>query len=432
MADLAVCILLTCCVSFGVYLRYAPFSGIVGPVQRRLLYLLYGAVALLNTLLLWAGMSRWGVSFAFNYLRFGGVFYAMVLTLINILVIRGKLREHLFIFGVVITCNYLLLSIPNYVITFLSQDGSFMCLFIVLGIYFGALLLTCWPLKELLCHTVSPFLEMETEGYFNTLWFVPIALFGANFLSLGGEHNTGGVMQLIRSLLYIAVIVFICLNITAGNKRLQRKQLMEKQLEGQKLHYTELKVCVEDARKLNHDLKHHITAIRGYLNANDTEGLDQYCNELIARIGSTSRVPYTGNVAVDGVIYHYMQQAMQENIDFRMTGIIRAPEIADVDLCALLGNALDNAIWACHTIESGRSISVIGQSEERLLSVVIQNSFDGVIKQNKKGILSRKRGNAPGLGLVSMHSICESYGGSMETKWDDSSFTVIFLLPLTE
>ena len=425
-------VLLALCMLSGMMLRCAPFKSIITPKQKRALSVFYTTVNIVNLLVLALALRLWWIEAAFFYLRFGGILYAAVLTLGNILVIQGRTREHLFVFGVVIACHYLLMSVPNYVITFLSGYSPTAYLFVVLSLYALLLLLTYWPIRKLVCNTVEPFLHMDSGEYWNTIWFIPIAFFATKFLSLGGEHNSGSIQQLISSLLYIALIVLTCMNISTGSGSLRERQLLQKQLEGQKIHYAELKVRVEDARKSNHDFKHHIAAIRHYIEIDDKEGLRDYCDEFMERISGHDRIPYTGNVAADGVLYHYMQLSKQDNIDFHYSGTIHSNGVADVDLSVLLGNALDNALTACLTIPQGRSIAVISRSEKHLLSIAVHNTFDGKVEQFEDGLLSRKRENRHGVGIASMRSICERYGASMDTRWDDHSFTVMFMFPLAD
>lgn len=425
-------VLLTMCMNFGVILRYVTFAPIVSPEQKRTLFFVYGVLAVVNLVILTAALHIYGLNAAFMYLRFGGIVYAAVLTLVNILVIRGKTQEHLFVAGVVLTCNYLLMSVPNYAITFLQQPDVQANLFMVLTVYVAVLLLAYWPLRSLLRYSVTPFLGNDSKGYWKTIWFIPIAFFGTKFLDLGGEHNAGGITQLIGSTLYIVVIVMICLSIASGQRRMNEQRAMEKQLAGQKRHYEELKTRVEAARKNNHDFKHQIAAIRHYMQIDDKEGLCSFCDGLAARHSSEEQIPYTGNVAADGVLYHFLQLARKENVELHYSGVIRSNGIADLDMCTLLGNALDNALTACRTVPDGRSIQLVSQSEPRLLSIMIRNTFDGKVEQDKDGIRSRKGENRKGVGIASMQSVCESYGGSMDMQWDEKTFTVMFLLPLKE
>lgn len=432
MIELFCALLLTLCVFGGVLLRYAPFVPMVTRREKKTLWICYAGLSVVNMVLLTAGVFAWGVECVFMYLRFGMILYAGLLTLVNILVISGKIREHLFVFGVVTTCNYLLMSVPNYIITFLPGYNPTEYMLLILLVYSLLLLLTFWPMRKLLCQTVEPFLHLETNGYWNTIWFIPIALFGTRVLFAGGEHNMGSLLQLLSSGLSGSIIILMCFSISADHQRLRERQVLEQQLMNQKLHYSELQTRVEDARKTRHDLKHHMAAILRFVEQEDREGARNYCMELMERVEGREQIPYTGNTAADGVLYHYMQRAAAKQIDLQCQGIIRSHGIADMDLSVLLGNVLDNALAGCMTVPDGRRIQVISQSEEKLLSVVVRNTFDGKVKQGKDGLLSRKRENAYGVGLRSMQSVCQLYGGSLEYQWDDHIFTVLFMLPLTE
>lgn len=426
-----IAVLITLCVNFGVRQRYMPFASVITPRQKRLLYGSYMLLAVINLAALIAAQYIWKEAAAFTYLRFGGIVYAIILTLVNILVIPGRTREQLFVFGVVLICNYQLMSVPNYLIAILPVSGVTENLFLVLVSYAAVLLLTHEPLIRLLRNTVEPFLLLVNDEYWDIIWYMPIALFFTRAVYLGGEHNLGGIAQLFSSMLYIIVVVLMCKGITTDYQHVRERKVMEMQLVDQKLHYAELKVRVEEAQKAKHDFKHHVAAICHYIEMDDLEGLRGYCDELIARDDTQIRIPYTGNAAADGVLYYYMRQAEQAQVDFECSGVICSNGIADVDLSVLLGNALDNALTACMTIPEGRKIRVISHSEEQLLSIAVHNTFDGKIKRSRGGLLSFKRENGPGIGLSSMQSVCKRYGGSMETRWDEHSFTVMFVLPIT-
>lgn len=431
MLELFVAILIGLCMISGVLLRYTPFAAIITPKQKHVLYIVYAAVGLGNVLLMTILFHFFGLTIAIDYLQIGGTAYAVLLSLANIYVIRGKNREHLFVLGIVLSYHYLMLSVPVYLLSLMPGLHALQSLLVFLGIYGGVLLLTYWPFVGLLCNTIEPFLHMDTGNYWNTICFIPLAYFTAMTTFRWSTDTVDSALQLISGLFSGAIMIFMCMSITADHKRLHERQVMQKQLESQKVHYAELKVRVEEARKAKHDFKHHIAVIRHYTDIDDKEGLCSYCDELVERTDGQGTIPYTGNAAADGVLYHYMQRAQQEHIHFRYSGVIHSQGIADMDLCALLGNALDNAFTACLTIPQGRSIAVISQSDKQLVSIVIHNTFDGIVEQSAEGLLSRKRENSCGVGISSMRSICERYGGSMETRWDEKNFTIMFILPLT-
>lgn len=425
-------VILTLCMCVGLLLRYAPFESVVTPAQKQTAVVFYVALTVVNMAVLMATLYVWGLEAAFLYMRYGCILYAAIMMVVNMLVIPHRGREHLFVFGVVATFHFLLLSVPNYVITFLPGYSNMVYLFVVLVLYSFLLVLTYFPLRDLLCSTVEPLLHLEGGEYWNTIWLIPVAFFGTKFISLGGSYDVGSVNQLLSSALYVGVIILTCTSIRADHKRIRAHQLLEQQLAGQRVHYAELKARVEEARKTNHDFKHHIAAIYHYIDVDDREGLLDYCNELLGRTGTQSRIPYTGNGAADGVLYHYMQRAQALDTSFQIAGTIQSRGIPDADLCVLLGNALDNALTACQTLPEGRSIAVISQSEQQLLSIMIRNTFDGHVEQTEDTLLSTKRKGRTGVGIASMRSICQRCGGSMDIQWDSDTFTVLFLLPLSE
>lgn len=431
MLELTVALVIAFFGFMGAMLRCAPFIKSATGKQKRMLALGFGIVILAYIGALLIAMKILGLQAAILCLQVGGNLLALAMLPPLLYIFRGAFKEHIFMLGVVASCQYLLLSVPAYIVSLLDGVGPFITMWAFFGSAGVLMLMTYFPMRRLLIYTVEPFLKIDSGSYWNTICFVPLVFFFAMMFVLWGSETVSSLLQMVSGLFSGSMIIFMCLSIAADNKRLEERRNMEKQLAAQKLHYTELKTRVEDARKTKHDLKHHIAAIRHYMEVDDKAGLQAYCNELAGSMESGS-IPYTGNVAADGVLYYYMQQAKFEKIQVQYAGTIKSNGIADVDLCALLGNALDNAVTACKTIPSGRSISVISQSEAQVLSIVVRNSFDGKVLTDGDRLLSRKRDNRTGVGLASMRSICERYGGSMDTSWDDRSFTVAFVLPLKQ
>ncbi len=203
----------------------------------------------------------------------------------------------------------------------------------------------------------------------------------------------------------------------------------KRQLSMQKEYYSELSEQVAKARRTRHDMKHHMAAIQRYIDSDDREGLQKYCYDFSSQ-QEEEVIPYTGNMAADGVIYHYLKTAKENNINFEIKGTIKTKKLADVDLCTLLGNALDNAVVGCLTLSENRFISVVSETTDYTLSVMITNSFDGYVEKENDIIMSRKQIGRRGIGTDSMKSVCEKYNGSFEITNDSNVFRVIFILPV--
>jgi len=97
-----------------------------------------------------------------------------------------------------------------------------------------------------------------------------------------------------------------------------------------------------------------------------------------------------------------------------------------MDLCIIIGNFLENAVEACQRMEEGEKfIRIRSLIQGDYLTIVVENSFDGDWKEQDGVYLSRKREgteNTPfeGIGIASVKSICEKYGGRIVINADDN------------
>lgn len=420
----------TLCYIPGTLLRYIPFATKTTSKQKRTLFFSYFLVLFLNAIALFFALTD--LDTATTFVRLDIIICQFPLVLLNILIIQGYIREHLFTFGVSTTCLYMLLSISSYIpqlFTWMNQWSQYLfgtvlyALFMVLG-YF--------PIRAILRKTVSPFLSMDCRDYWKSIWFIPIFLFLSMFLALPITQSINTLSLLLSRLLSSVSIVAFCYIVATNHKTLMEKQALTEQLDMAKVHYASLQTKVEDTRKMNHDLKHMIILIRHYIDTDDKPGLIEFCDTTEESVLAGSDIPYTGNSAVDGVIYSFKKKAEENNIHFQYKGNLANGNISDMDICVLLGNVLDNAITGCLTINENRNITVVAETEANTLSFIVQNTFDGIVNINSGKIHSRRRENRIGVGLDSMLSICEKYGGSMKTQWDAHTFTVLFILPLEQ
>lgn len=410
----------------GLILRYAPFAGMVKPGQKRTLLFVYAAALILNFAVYLFQELTVGTGVAF----FKGnlLIFWILLTLVNGLVIREKPWEHLFAFGLVAIIIIMLLSVGAYV----QEVLPFINIRTSLGIANLVMLtLSCilyLPLKKLMMSTVTPFLDYDSKNYRRDLWFVPIAMSLACFLALPFDSDIATLQQLISRLLIGVATLFVCRSTAYDYWQMREKIALSDQLRLQKRYYSALADNVAEARRSRHDFKHHVSAINAMLESGSVEELRAYMRDFQGNSAMSAMIPYTGNAAADGVLYHYMVQAQEAGIHFEVECTLTGVKLPDVELCCLLGNALDNAVTACSYGVGNRFVRVASQQENGLLILTVDNSFDGVLECRGDIFLSRKRDNQPGLGIPSMRAICEKNGGTCRFESDGQMFEASFLL----
>ncbi len=426
MLEPAISIIQSICLVFGILLRTIPLQGILTKKQKIILVTCYISLLAANSFFLtWMFFER-GTSTAF--IKYNCLIIGIAATVFNYFVIRKRWKEHIFIAGITMLCEYVILGIPGFLIPRIMPLDNIYAHTAFVMMYGVMLAISYWPLKIMLDKTVAPFFQIDKNKYWNILWFIPAILCVAMYMIFPYEENIQGVAELMSRILMGIVMIIICFSVVGERKSLLEKQVLSDQINDSKIYYYSLQAKIEESRRIKHDFKHLIIGIRNYIEADDKAGLKSFCDNLEQEQLLNDAVPYTGNVAVDGLLYHYIRRAQELNIDFKYVGKIDIMGIADMDLCVLLGNALDNAFTGCLTITENRSVTLISQMEKETLSFVIKNSYDGKMETKDRIILSRKRENSEGIGLKSMKSICEKYNGTLEIKYDNENFVILIIL----
>lgn len=412
----------------AIAVRIEPFRGILRKKQKVTLTCLYVAIVAINFFVcLYAAMNNMvDVQFYKHKLIICGLF----LLLANLVVVRHHLLEHLFTCGVEATLS----TIMPVLVAFLGYSAPIQDTQIAVAlnaVAYTLIYIVIYPfVSKLVTNCVEPFLELKPSGYWGTICMIPMFLFIGNYLTYPDVSYVTTVTQFLGQIMIIAAIIMICLSIAKDPARIKTQNMMSKNMEMQKQYFTMLTSKIEQARRDLHDSKYRVAAIERFVETDDKDGLLEFCKTMIPKRYFSVDLFHSGNAAVDGILFHYAQRAEQDNIQFKIAGTVCKTSIPDDELSMLLGNAMENAITACMTLEHDRFIKVVAQCEEHVLSIVVQNSFDGNLKMKHGVLQSRKRISGPGIGLESMQMICKKHGGTMELQWDENTFTVLIILPI--
>lgn len=409
----------------GILLRLAPFKKLIKKQQ-------WIAIVITQAILL--AFNWYGLCLITKIIHMGdGIMksdifiFGILASTANILVLEKYIKEHIFVCGLVMLQDFIVVSVVTYLMKQMTDYLSYNDLLLLISIYCVIIqIIFYWFFRKLIVDTVRPFLSLQDGDYWNGIWFISIIMFISCFVALPISDLVNNQHALATILLQYIVIVVVCRTMASSSLSIKRKLELEKDLSLQQNHYLELANRIEDARRIRHDFKHRITTIHQYLNNKDYDGLKKYCNELQSHNNADVSIPYTGNPAVDGIMYHYATIAKQNNISFEYKKI-NPPDISDIDLCSLLGNALDNAVTACQNVKENPFIQVISNGEGAGMQVLIRNSFDGVVNKKDDKFLTRKTEGDHGIGISSMQEICDRNDVLMKIAHTDDTFDVLFV-----
>ena len=157
--------------------------------------------------------------------------------------------------------------------------------------------------------------------------------------------------------------------------------------------------------------------LRAYLSA---------LNDDLARVDPVLK---TGNLMVDAILNSKLSLIRAHGVAVSARAAL-PPEVRvpPVDLCAIVGNLLDNALEACLRQGEGqeRFIRVyMGVLKEQLYISVVNTMAGG-----RAHALRSEKGEGHGLGLGRVDGLVSKHGGFVNRQQEEGVFATEILLPL--
>lgn len=296
-------------------------------------------------------------------------------------------------------------------------------------LYFGIMACVSVPFYLFLRHNTKLLLPIKNRADWSNIWFLPVSIMVVCALSSPLETHVSNVFDVIARLMCGILAIFLSQYLSHNREAQREKGKLMTELSSQKESYKALSKSMQDDRRVRHDFRHAILAIRSYIDEDDKDGLTAYCEKLLENSVVHSEIPFLGNSVVDGILYRYTQLCKEAQITFETEGVLTEDIIEDMDMCVLLGNLMENALEACKRMKGENKWIHVGLEEsEQLLTITISNSYEGKIVRKKDSFLSFKRSNEKGIGLQSVKRICEKYHGTVHVTYDDEVFNVMLLL----
>lgn len=234
------------------------------------------------------------------------------------------------------------------------------------------------------------------------------------------------VLALLALLLFCYSLFYWMAKGLAKNMRLEQENRL---LLMQAARYRILQKNIEDTRRASHDLRQHFKALQGCVESGDMARVAEYVKAYGESLPPDTVRQFCKNYAVDAVLHYYGEQAVRQQTDLEVDlqmeeeTIIPQPE-----LCALLGNLLENAIDACAGSKAPRIIRLhIRQQGKQALYLTLDNTSDRPPKSYDGRFLS-SRHDGFGIGTESVRVIAKRYNGDARFEWKDRMFYVSVML----
>lgn len=184
-------------------------------------------------------------------------------------------------------------------------------------------------------------------------------------------------------------------------------------------------------RGWRHDYHNHMQSLKAYLAMDSLKEAKEYLDKLEQELDDINLLFNTGNLNADAVLNSKISLALKKGI--RVDYKAAVPEIlpvSEIDLCAVLGNLIDNAVESCEKVEEdSRFIRLYIGTLRSQLYVSVSNATNEHVRKLDEEYITAKRGNH-GHGLKRINRVVEKYGGYINRKNEPGVFVTEIMLPL--
>lgn len=225
--------------------------------------------------------------------------------------------------------------------------------------------------------------------------------------------------------LLTSIVLLFAILILADHERLERAGQLADLRE---VYYQGLQRQERQVRQLRHDLRNHLTVVQGLLEKGSIQEAAGYLEEMAGSPALRGSKHFCENETANVVLSAKAEEMEREGIavDFAVSLPKNLP-VADTDLAALLGNALDNAIAGVQNA-AVKKITLRCRVDKGLFMLRLENPVGGAVHPDLSTTKADK--SSHGFGIPGMREIAERYHGTLEAGMRNHGFELVVCLAM--
>lgn len=250
-----------------------------------------------------------------------------------------------------------------------------------------------------------------------------------------------GLVPLVTILFYVGIVVTVMSYQEMLSLQAERNKYFveEQQLLAIRERMGEVEQFYDGIRRMKHEMKNHLTNIKGLAGSGSYEEMEQYIAKMDESMDVFEITIKTGNPVTDVIMNDKKKAADKQGIQFQSEFLYPEPDGYNAyDIAIIINNLLQNALEACERMAGEkRYISISGRQKKRFFLICVKNSFEGEVAFDKNTNLpvstktadpSGKPASLHGIGLSNVKREVAKYLGNVEIKFKKNEFSVTVLL----
>ena len=246
------------------------------------------------------------------------------------------------------------------------------------------------------------------------------------------SHNVytmrqASIVSFLVLLLFFLVFSLLLLTISSRDQERAQRLVLQQTDRLMEKNYQTLHQDLQENAKRIHDFHHHLQAILGLAEQAGDQKTEEYVQPLLDVSYRDVRMCSCGNDIIDAVINCSAAEAARSKIDFQYNVELSSSlsQIAPIDLCAILGNQVENALDSCKKIPDSqcRFIQVsIRQNKGFVVIQVINSAYRNPFTADGRLVTNKEDPEFHGLGLKSIQDTVDKYNGYLTNSYENHQF----------
>ena len=250
-----------------------------------------------------------------------------------------------------------------------------------------------------------------------------------------------GIVPVAAALFYAGILVTIISyqKMVGLQKEKERYFVEQQQVHAIQERMAEVDQFYDGIRRMKHEMKNHLTNIKGLLESGDYGSMGQYISRMDESMDAFEFSIKTGNAVTDVIVNDRQKAAEKQGIRFRSEFTYPESERYDAyDIGIIVNNLLQNALEACGKMRQGdRYIFISSRQKRKFFLIEVRNPFEGEIIMDADTNLPistkekepfGKKGSMHGFGLSNVKREAQEYMGDVDIKIKKNEFSVTVML----
>lgn len=230
-------------------------------------------------------------------------------------------------------------------------------------------------------------------------------------------------------LVFITVLsIYLLQKVARKSEEIMNTTLKLQQAEMEHKLTSDMTSVVESLRSLRHDMNNHMSILQGLLSVGAYDDMVAYLNSLTQELSVANNFYFLENRVLSVLLNSKISKATQLGITFDTEILTSETPFSERDLCAVIGNVIENAIEAS-SAHTEPYIYFTMYKDEQQLHIQCDNTYTAApVFENGRLLTTKEDKTTHGIGTQNICSIVESYHGTTEFSVDER-FHVAISIP---